>query len=134
MSITPGKRESLLDRDKGRCRYCGDPYFNIDHVIPRSKHGNDDLGNLVLACEPCNGYKKSKSCFEAGMTMLKPGTILSPEEAAARRKEFKRLCNLSTQSRREKMKHLGGYIPQHRDTTNQPTKITRVAIVTGTRS
>jgi hypothetical protein len=31
--------------------------FPIDHVIPRTDGGTDDLDNLALACPKCNGRK-----------------------------------------------------------------------------
>lgn len=57
--------------EQGRlCAYCDrkmtdDPrdhirFATFDHVIPTADGGTDDLGNLVLACEPCN---KAKGCL-----------------------------------------------------------------------
>lgn len=31
-----------------------------DHIEPSSKGGSDDLDNLVLACDECNGQKKAR--------------------------------------------------------------------------
>jgi 5-methylcytosine-specific restriction endonuclease McrA len=42
------------------CEYCHSPErlsanrFTVDHVIPRSLEGSDDIGNLALACRRCN--------------------------------------------------------------------------------
>jgi 5-methylcytosine-specific restriction endonuclease McrA len=64
-------REYIIQRDKGRCRYCGEKPeprwrwmgwdnghwrtgLEIDHIVPRSKGGTDHPANLVLACEECN--------------------------------------------------------------------------------
>lgn len=35
-------------------------YATIDHVIPKSKGGTWDKGNLVLACYSCNQIKGNK--------------------------------------------------------------------------
>lgn len=61
MSITKKMRFEVLKRDEFKCRYCGSPapdvFLEIDHVIPRSKGGKDDVSNLVAACEGCNRGK-----------------------------------------------------------------------------
>jgi len=36
------------------CVYCGDEANSVDHIIPISKGGTDDLNNLVAACARCN--------------------------------------------------------------------------------
>ena len=46
----------------GRCHYCDsgplDPEIaEIDHRVPISKGGSDDIENLALACRPCNRWK-----------------------------------------------------------------------------
>ncbi len=48
-------------RAKDRCEYCAleQPYspgarFHIEHIRPKKHGGDDDLGNLCLACSECN--------------------------------------------------------------------------------
>lgn len=36
------------------CAYCGDEANTVDHVIPISNGGMDNLENLVAACDKCN--------------------------------------------------------------------------------
>ena len=49
-----------------RCAYCGKAAwesrtrFELDHVVPRSKGGPTNIGNLVWACRPCNQAKADK--------------------------------------------------------------------------
>ena len=31
--------------------------FSVDHIVPRSRGGTDDLNNLAFACLGCNGRK-----------------------------------------------------------------------------
>lgn len=48
-----------------RCAYCrasGD--LQIEHVIPISKGGTNDLGNIVPACRSCNSSKRSRDAHE----------------------------------------------------------------------
>ncbi len=53
----------VAQRAGNRCEYCRAPervfnfLFEVDHYIPISKGGIDDLENLVLACRSCNAYK-----------------------------------------------------------------------------
>ena len=55
--------EAVSKRANFICEYCHAPEsafnfpFEIDHFIPLSKNGTDDLDNLVLACRACNAYK-----------------------------------------------------------------------------
>jgi 5-methylcytosine-specific restriction endonuclease McrA len=53
--IPPDVKRSVILRDKGKCRYCGEPAECIDHIIPFSKGGSSNTAaNLVQACERCN--------------------------------------------------------------------------------
>ena len=36
----------------------------VDHVVPRSRGGTDEMSNLVLACSPCNSSKGAKNVDE----------------------------------------------------------------------
>ena len=54
-------RYSLLERDK-ICVYCQKPLdiktVTIDHTIPKSKGGSNDLSNLAASCKDCNSKKQ----------------------------------------------------------------------------
>lgn len=44
------------------CVYCGDANADsLDHVIPRSRGGDDHPSNLVPACRPCNSSKGART-------------------------------------------------------------------------
>jgi len=51
-------RWQVLQRDNFTCVYCGQSapsvILHIDHKIPRAAGGDDDMANLVTACEACN--------------------------------------------------------------------------------
>lgn len=67
------RRIVVFKRDKGMCRYCGaslDSNYTVDHIVPKSKNGTDDLENLVLSCRSCNSRKSTKTIEEAGMKLL----------------------------------------------------------------
>jgi hypothetical protein len=49
-----------------KCFYCGTTEkttYQVEHRLPRSKGGTDDLENLVVACVKCN-YEKMDSVSE----------------------------------------------------------------------
>lgn len=57
-------RFKTLERDNFICRYCGrspitdqSVELHCDHIIPRSKGGEDSLLNFVTACRECNSGK-----------------------------------------------------------------------------
>jgi len=56
--------QDIAIRDGWNCRYCEIPLrigqVTLDHVMPQSKGGPDELGNLVFACRPCNTRKGAK--------------------------------------------------------------------------
>jgi 5-methylcytosine-specific restriction endonuclease McrA len=60
MSISDPTRQAVRERASYLCEYCHSPErlsanrFTIDHVIPRSLEGSDDISNLALACRRCN--------------------------------------------------------------------------------
>ena len=56
-------KRKIRERAEGRCEYCRAPEavsgyaFMVDHVVPRSRGGNDDLETLALSCWCCNLFK-----------------------------------------------------------------------------
>ena len=51
-------RNAIFKRDGYRCRRCGSyEQLSIDHIVPRSKGGTDDLRNLQTLCHSCNARK-----------------------------------------------------------------------------
>jgi 5-methylcytosine-specific restriction endonuclease McrA len=55
-------REFLLEKWNRTCAYCGakNTPVEIEHIQPRSKGGSNRVGNLCLACVPCNQKKGSQ--------------------------------------------------------------------------
>ena|SRR5260221_9439272 len=50
-------------RQKGRCYYCKEEMgskYHIEHVVPLSRGGSNNLDNIVLACPHCNLSKRDK--------------------------------------------------------------------------
>lgn len=67
-------RRNLFTRDKHQCQYCGKTTqrneLTIDHVMPRSRGGEDTWENLVAACMRCNVRKGNRTPEEAKMPLL----------------------------------------------------------------
>jgi CRISPR/Cas system Type II protein with McrA/HNH and RuvC-like nuclease domain len=54
----------LLWGSEFQCVYCGcdiSASFTIDHKLPVSRGGSDDLTNLVVCCQRCNSQKGNKT-------------------------------------------------------------------------
>ena len=56
-------RYEVLKRDR-RCVLCGagrdDEMLQVDHIVPRSKGGSNDIGNLQTLCSECNLGKSNR--------------------------------------------------------------------------
>ena len=63
-SISNSKRYDVLRRDKFQCVLCGasgsEAKLEVDHLIPVSQGGTDDIGNLRCLCFRCNRGKHAK--------------------------------------------------------------------------
>lgn len=57
-------RFEVFKRDKFTCQYCGakapDVVLHIDHIKPVAHDGDNDIMNLVTACEDCNQGKGAR--------------------------------------------------------------------------
>lgn len=76
-------RTNLARRDDYSCQYCGKELgvvkMTIDHVLPRSRGGQNSWENCVSACGDCNSRKADKTPKEAKMSLRK-----QPEKPAWR--------------------------------------------------
>lgn len=68
------KRLRIYMRDKFRCQYCGDKKtagdLTLDHILPRSRGGDNSPVNIVTACVQCNNRKGDRTPAEARMPLL----------------------------------------------------------------
>jgi hypothetical protein len=56
------EREQDLPKECVFC--CSTSDLTTDHLIPRSRGGDDSADNVVLACQPCNTSRGEKGVFE----------------------------------------------------------------------
>ncbi|MGW3608104.1 HNH endonuclease [Micromonospora sp. NPDC005161] len=59
----------VLARHSRRCGYCSGPAATVDHILPRSRGGQNTWRNTVSACAPCNQAKGDRTPAEAGMVL-----------------------------------------------------------------
>jgi 5-methylcytosine-specific restriction endonuclease McrA len=68
------KRLRIYMRDKFRCQYCGEKKtageLTLDHILPRSRGGDNSPVNVVAACLACNNRKGDRTPAEARMPLL----------------------------------------------------------------
>lgn len=75
-------RKNIIKRDGNKCQYCGkkNVEMTIDHIIPKSRGGEDTWENLIAACVRCNNRKGNRTPEEAQMPLLskpfKPNHLL----------------------------------------------------------
>jgi len=57
-------RFEVFKRDSFTCQYCGrsapDVVLHVDHIIPVSEGGENDITNLVTSCKDCNLGKSNR--------------------------------------------------------------------------
>jgi len=63
-------RRAIFKRDSHTCRYCGARAQHVDHIVPRSQGGSDELDNLVASCARCNLSKGGRTPEQAGMELI----------------------------------------------------------------
>lgn len=62
-------KKIVKNRAFGYCEYCQCPSeistdtFSLEHIIPRSKNGTNNLDNLAFSCSGCNLAKYTKIEF-----------------------------------------------------------------------
>lgn len=97
IALTKKIRFEVFKRDGFKCVYCGNTPPNVllevDHVIPVSKGGTNQIDNLVCSCYDCN---RGKSANE--LTNL-PETIQSKAELLKlKTKQYKELKKLQIEA------------------------------------
>jgi 5-methylcytosine-specific restriction endonuclease McrA len=101
--------KTLFGRDRHICAYCGGHfpnyhYLSRDHIVPRSRGGENAWMNVVTSCKECNSRKGNKTLKEAGLQLLYVPYVPSHHE------------NLLLQHRNilaDQMDYLKSGIPKH---------------------
>lgn len=86
-------KEAIYNRDNGIDQYTGKKIdrntATVDHVIPRSKGGDDTWENLVLCSKEVNSKKGNKFNEEVGLKLLKKPAAPLPMPVSSLIKEAK---------------------------------------------
>lgn len=63
-------KNRLIERDNGKCGYCGKSANTVDHVYPRILGGQTTWLNTISACFKCNNKKGARTLEQSGMKLL----------------------------------------------------------------
>ena len=62
--VSGTKRYEVLKRAKYRCELCGtsaeEKALEVDHILPKNRHGSDEISNLQALCYSCNASKRDR--------------------------------------------------------------------------
>lgn len=63
--FAPEEKDFILSKSHGRCCHCGKKIsvgkdFTVEHIIPLSKGGTNNIENIVALCKTCNDAKSDK--------------------------------------------------------------------------
>lgn len=66
-------RTLILKRDGHTCQYCeyNGPKLTLDHILPKSRGGQDTWHNLVTSCLECNNCKDNRTPEEWATALKK---------------------------------------------------------------
>src|SRR5262249_38631597 len=58
----------LLQKWGRKCAYCNatNVPLQIEHIVPKGRHGSNRVSNLTIACQPCNDAKGTGTAEEFG--------------------------------------------------------------------
>jgi len=84
MSLSKKLRFEVFKRDSFKCQYCGNNppivVLEVDHIIPVSKGGPDDIDNLVTSCFDCNRGKSDRELTCLPQTTIEKTSQLKDKE------------------------------------------------------
>jgi hypothetical protein len=114
MALSTKKRFNVFKRDAFKCRYCGQSppsvVLEVDHLVPRSAGGSDELLNLVTSCFACN-RGKSNVPLDAIPESVLPD-IARDIEKAEQFAAYGRWQNRQRTARRKSAKRVAEYYEQ----------------------
>jgi hypothetical protein len=84
-SISKKLRFEVFKRDQFTCQYCGahppSAILHVDHIHPVAKGGDNDMDNLVTACESCNQGKAARTLADVPKSLQERAKEVIEREA-----------------------------------------------------
>lgn len=78
-------RFEIFKRDGFECQYCGATppgvLLHVDHIVPVTSGGTNDIDNLITACQPCNAGKGARELSEAPKSLAEKAKEVAEREA-----------------------------------------------------
>lgn len=77
-------KQYLLEINNHTCAYCKKTNvpLQIEHIVPKSKGGSNNISNLTVACAPCNKKKGNKTAAQFGHPKITGTTDFFKDMAA----------------------------------------------------
>ena len=92
-NLSKSVRFEVFKRDSFTCQYCGksapDVVLEVDHIIPVSKGGDNDISNLITACFDCNRGKRDKKLTDKQSAKLQKEEL---DKLNARREQLEMIA------------------------------------------
>lgn len=78
-------REYLLEKFERKCAYCNTTNvpLEVEHIVPKSRGGSDQVSNLTLACRPCNQKKGNQTALEFGYPQVQAKALKPLKDVAS---------------------------------------------------
>jgi 5-methylcytosine-specific restriction endonuclease McrA len=69
-ALSASEVKAVIAAANGMCEYCGrEASLELDHIVPVSRGGKSEIGNMAAACRKCNRSKSDKLPDEWAMEM-----------------------------------------------------------------
>lgn len=105
MSLSKKVRFEVFKRDSFKCQYCGslppNVVLEVDHIIPISKNGTDEIDNLITSCFDCNRGKSNRE-----LTCLPQTTVEKTEQLKEKEEQYAAYKKVLAKIKRREQKDL----------------------------
>lgn len=84
MALSKKLRFEIFKRDGFACQYCGGHppkiILEVDHIVPKSKNGGDEIDNLITSCFDCNRGKSNRDLTTMPQTTIQKTELIIEKE------------------------------------------------------